>query len=325
MATEQENWIEIRDLSFSLGGKKILNKLNMQFAKGKLTAIIGPSGSGKSSLLKLIGAQFDKFDAEVSGRVFVDGHDMLSLTGEELRVLRKKMGMLFQRDALFSDLSVFDNIAFPLREHTDLPECMVRDIVLLKLNAVGLRAARDLFPIQLSAGMARRVALARACALDPTLMMYDEPFTSQDPISTAILRKLIAQFSASLQVTGVLITHHIEMGLGIADYVYVMNDGHIVEEGSPHQICCSNSPWLQQFLHGSLLGPVPFHYPGPSLRADLLELDAGAECDERALSECDSLVSATAQPVAKKTMAPLGRRHDTHCSNDIAADRRESA
>ena len=271
MQSTQENWVELSDFNYCLGDRTILQNLNMKFATGKLTVLLGPSGSGKSSLLKMIGGQFEKHDAKLSGSVRVNGRDILSMTGSDLSILRKQMGVLFQRDALFGDLSVFDNVAFPLREHTGLPENMVRDIVLLKLNAVGLRAARDLLPHQLSAGMARRVALARAFALDPPYMLYDEPFRAQDPISTAILRKLIEQLSADLQVSGILISHNIEISLGIADYVYLMNEGRIVEEGCPHQLQCSSSAWVQQFLHGSLLGPAPFHYPGPSLRADLLE------------------------------------------------------
>jgi len=189
----------------------------------------------------LLGAQYDKYDAEVKGKIDINGRDILSMSQADLRRQRKRMGVLFQRDALFCDLTVFENVAFPLREHTDLPEDMLRDIVLLKLNAVGLRAAQKLYPIQLSAGMARRVALARAIALDPQIMLYDEPFNAQDPISTAILRKLVLQLSADLQVTGILISHDIEMSLNIADYVYLINDGRIVEHGCPQQLRCSHS------------------------------------------------------------------------------------
>lgn len=283
MRNQQDNCVELSNVTYSMGGKPILKQLSLSVAAGKLTVVLGPSGSGKSSLLKLIGTQVDKREACVSGDVRVLGQDVHGVSRSQLRELRKQMGMLFQNDALFGDLNVYDNVAFPLREHSDLPESMLRDIVLLKLNAVGLRAARHLFPAQLSAGMSRRVALARAMALDPVIILYDEPFNAQDPLSTAILRKLVSQLSANLHVSGILISHDIEMALSIADYVYLLNEGRVVEHGTPHQIRCSSSAWVQQFLHGSLRGPMPFHYPGPSLRSDLLEEVAVNELDGSAL------------------------------------------
>jgi len=291
MQNVQENCVELNDVTYSIGGKQILKQLNMRVATGKLTVVLGPSGSGKSSLLKVIGTQVDTREARVSGEIRVLGRDVNGLSRSSLRELRKQMGMLFQNDALFSDLSVYDNVAFPLREHSDLAESMLRDIVLLKLNAVGLRAARQLYPAQLSAGMSRRVALARAMALDPSIILYDEPFNAQDPISTAILRKLISQLSANLHVSGLLISHDVGMALDIADYVYLLHEGRIIEQGTPHQIQCSASAWVQQFVHGSLRGPVPFHYPGPSLRSDLLEQSADSKLDGSVLRVPEKLAS----------------------------------
>jgi len=258
--------VSVRDLVFYHGERKIFDGVNLRFLKGRVTAIMGPSGTGKTTLLKLIGGQLRPH----RGAVLVDSADVHRLRTGELYELRKRMGMLFQSGALLTDLSVFENVAFPLREHTRLPESVIRSLVLMKLQAVGLRGARDLMPSQLSGGMARRVALARAIALDPLMILYDEPFTGQDPISMGVLVKLIRDLNRELGLTSIVVSHDVKETLSIADYVYLISGGVVVGEGTPAAIAGSGSPWIRQFVHGDADGPVPFHFPAPDYRADLL-------------------------------------------------------
>lgn len=265
MRMTQDNLVEVRKLCYSRGSTPIFSGVDLDIKRGKVTAIMGPSGTGKTTLLRLIGRQIQP-DA---GTITVAGHDLSGLDHGQLYAMRKRMGMLFQQGALFTDLSVYENVAFPLREHTDLEESMIRDIVLLKLQAVGLRAVRDMLPHQLSGGMARRVALARAIALDPMLVIYDEPFTGQDPISMAVLVTLLRSLNDNLGLTSILVSHDVEESLSIADYVYVIAAGSVVAHGEPEALRASTSPWLQQFIQGRSDGPVPFHFPGPSLAVEL--------------------------------------------------------
>lgn len=259
-------FIEIEDLYFSRGEHDIFRGVNMTIPQGKVTAIMGPSGTGKTTLLKLIGGQL----TPDRGRVLIDGQDVHSLSRKALFALRKRMGMLFQSGALFSDLDVFENVAFPLRVHTDLPDAMIRDLVLLKLQAVGLRGARKLTPAELSGGMARRVALARAVALDPELILYDEPFVGQDPISMGVLVQLIKRLNQALQLTSVVVSHDIKETLSIADYLYLIADGQVVAHGTPQTLDTNQDPRVSQFVHGEPDGPVPFHYPAESFYRDIL-------------------------------------------------------
>jgi len=240
----------------------------MDIERGKVTAIMGPSGTGKTTLLKLIGGQLkpDK------GTVFVDGENVHELSQSALYDLRRRtMGMLFQSGALLTDLSVYDNVAFPLREHTDLPEEAIHHLILLKLEAVGLRGARHLMPAELSGGMARRVALARAIALDPQMIMFDEPFTGQDPISMGVLVKLIHDMNHALGMTSVVVSHDVNETASISDYIYVISDGRVVQSGTPDELQHSDSAWVKQFLDGDADGPVPFHYSAESLIDDLMQ------------------------------------------------------
>ncbi|MGB0721280.1 MAG: ABC transporter ATP-binding protein [Gammaproteobacteria bacterium] len=263
--------VEIRGLRFKRGSRVIFDGVDMDIRRGQVTAIMGPSGTGKTTLLKLIGGQL-KPDA---GSIRVDGQNVHSLSQSALYALRRRMGMLFQSGALLTDLTVFDNVAFPLREHTDLPEAMIRDLVLMKLHAVGLRGARDLMPSELSGGMARRVALARAIALDPMMIMYDEPFTGQDPISMGVLVSLIRRMSDSLHVSGIVVSHDVKETASISDYMYVISAGKVVEHGSADDLARSRSAWVRQFMDGEPDGPVPFHYPADDLAQDLLESGRG--------------------------------------------------
>ena len=258
--------VKIRGLRFSRGDRVIFDGVDIDIIRGKVTAIMGPSGTGKTTLLKLIGGQL-RPDA---GSVEVDGEDIQALNLKRLYRLRMRMGMLFQTGALLTDLNVFDNVAYPLREHTRLPESMLRKLVLLKLEAVGLRGARDLMPSELSGGMARRVALARAMVLDPMMVMYDEPFTGQDPISMGVLLKLIRQLNDASQISSILVSHDVAETAQIADYIYMISGGKVVERGSPEALSGSRSPWVQQFMRGLPDGPVHFHYPAPGLEQDLL-------------------------------------------------------
>jgi phospholipid/cholesterol/gamma-HCH transport system ATP-binding protein len=259
------NLVEIRDLHFAYGKRPILQNLRMDFPRGKLIAVMGGSGCGKTTVLRLIGGQI----RAQQGTVSVAGQVVNELDTDALYKLRRKMGMLFQFGALFTDLSVFDNVAFPLREHTDLPEELIRDLVLMKLNAVGLRNAHRLKPNEISGGMARRVALARAIALDPELIMYDEPFAGLDPISMGVTANLIRNLNDTLGSTSILVSHDVNETFAIADYVYFMSAGKIVAEGTPAEMRASEDPYVKQFVHAAPDGPVPFHYPGKSLADDL--------------------------------------------------------
>jgi phospholipid/cholesterol/gamma-HCH transport system ATP-binding protein len=264
--SEAETVVSVRELSFSWDSRKTFERVNLDVPRGKVTAILGPSGTGKTTLLKLIGGQL----RPDTGTVVIDGLDVHRLRRSKLYELRKRMGLLFQSGALLTDLTVFENVAFPLREHTRLPESVIRTLVLMKLQAVGLRGARDLMPAQLSGGMARRVALARAIALDPMLIMYDEPFAGQDPISMGILIKLIRDLNKQLGHTSIIVSHDVEETTAIADYIYLISEGSIVARGTPQEIRESASAWVHQFMQGLADGPVPFHYPAPDYRADLL-------------------------------------------------------
>lgn len=260
------NWIEIRNLNFRRSTSRwIFKDVNMDIERNKITAIMGPSGCGKTTLLKLISGQLQP----EKGMVRVDGIEVAMLDRQGLLSLRRRMGMLFQSGALFTDLSVYENVAFPLRVHTTLTENMVRDLVLMKLQAVGLRGARDLMPSELSGGMARRVALARAIALDPELIMYDEPFAGQDPILAGVLRKLIQRINKGIGATSIIVSHDVTETASIADYIFVLADGRIIGQGTPNEVMGSGDPMVRQFLRGLPDGPVPFHYPAVSWQADL--------------------------------------------------------
>lgn len=254
-------------MSFSRGSRKIFDNISLDIPRGKVTAIMGPSGTGKTTLLKLIGGQL----RPDQGTIEMDGNDIHQLTRKDLYQLRKRMGMLFQSGALLTDINVFDNIAYPIREHTDLDESLIRSLVLMKLNAVGLRGARDLMPSELSGGMARRVAMARAIALDPVMVMYDEPFTGQDPISMGVLVNLIRSMNQSLHLSSVVVSHDVPETLSISDYIYLISDGRIVAQGSPEALKNSTDAWVQQFIAGQPDGPVPFHFTASPLMQDLLQ------------------------------------------------------
>lgn len=260
--------IDIQHLSFSRGERPIYRDMNMQVMRGKVTAIMGPSGIGKTTLLKLIGGQL-KPD---SGKIIFENQNIPTLSRAELYQVRKKMSMLFQSGALFTEMSVYDNVAFPLREHTKLPESLIRRIVLMKLEAVGLRGARDLMPAELSGGMARRAALARAIALDPELIMYDEPFAGQDPISMGVIVRMIRELNNALGLTSVVVSHDVTEVMSIADYVYVVADKTVIGQGTPEQLRQDPSPLVQQFLRGEADGPVPFHYKAAAYQDELMEL-----------------------------------------------------
>lgn len=257
--------VTVRNLSFRRGERVIFQDVDLNIPRGAITAIMGPSGAGKTTLLRLISGQI-RPDA---GRIEVDGVCIHELGRRELYQLRKRMGMLFQSGALFTDLSVFDNVAFPLREHTRLSARLIRTLTLMKLEAVGLRGARDLMPAELSGGMARRVALARAIALDPTMILYDEPFAGQDPISMGVLIKLIRTLNDALGLTSVIVSHDVKETAAIADYLYLIADGRVVGHGVPEAMNRSIAPWVAQFMHALPDGPVPFHYPALPYATDL--------------------------------------------------------
>jgi phospholipid/cholesterol/gamma-HCH transport system ATP-binding protein len=260
--------VEFKEVTFSYpasaGDRVILKKLSFSVPRGKVTALMGASGGGKTTVLRLIGGQHKAS----SGEVLVDGRNVAAMTQRELYAARRRMGMLFQFGALFTDLSVFDNVAFPLREHTVLQESLVRDIVLMKLNAVGLRGARDLMPAEISGGMARRVALARAIVLDPELIMYDEPFAGLDPISLGTAAQLIRQLNDTLGITSIVVSHDLEETFRIADQVIILADGRIAAQGTPEEVRSSSDPLVHQFVHALSEGPVKFHYPGPDVAED---------------------------------------------------------
>jgi phospholipid/cholesterol/gamma-HCH transport system ATP-binding protein len=259
--------VEVRGLHFARGGRPIFRGVDLDIRRGRITAIMGPSGTGKTTLLKLIGGQL----RPAAGSVKVEGVEVSTLSRDGLFRMRKRMGMLFQSGALLTDLDVFANVAFPLREHTRLPESMIRDLVLMKLEAVGLRAARHLMPRELSGGMARRAALARAIALDPMMILYDEPFAGQDPISMGILVRLIRQLNDALGLTSVVVSHDIHETSSIADYVYVISGGRVAGEGTPAELGRTQARDVEQFMKGLPDGPVPFHYPGAAYLDDLMK------------------------------------------------------
>lgn len=261
-----ENIIEVRNMTFSRGTRRIFDSINLSFPKGKITAVMGPSGTGKTTLLRLLGGQLKP----QSGAVEFDGEPIHRLNRSGLYQVRKRMGMLFQSGALFTDLTVFDNVAFPLREHCPLPAPVLRNLVLMKLEAVGLRGAADLMPSDLSGGMARRVALARAIALEPDVIMYDEPFVGQDPITMGVLIKLISSLNQSLNLTSIIVSHDVDEVLSIADYVYVLDQGQVVAEGNVEDLRNNEEPHLQQFLKGEADGPAAFHYPAKPYLESLL-------------------------------------------------------
>ncbi len=265
MKPNSDNIVEIRDLHFSRDTRVIFDGVSLSVRRGKITAVMGPSGSGKTTLLRLIGGQL----LPDRGKVVVEGENIALLSRENLYKARRQMGMLFQTGALFSDITVFENVAFPLREHTNLPESMIRDLVLMKLQAVGLRGARELMPSELSGGMARRVALARALAMDPSLIMFDEPFAGQDPISMGVLVQLIRLLNDALKMTTIIVSHDVQETISIADYIYIIADGKIVGSGSPQDLMQNGTAWVQQFIQGLPDGPVPFHYPAQDYRNDL--------------------------------------------------------
>src|SRR3989338_1538193 len=257
--------VEIRDLNFTYDKRPVLQGINMVFPKGKLVAIMGLSGCGKTTLLRHIGGALKP----TKGYVKVDGQVVHELDRDNLYVMRRKMGMLFQFGALFTDMSVYDNVAFQMREHTDLPEEIIHDLVLMKLHAVGLRGTYSLMPSELSGGMARRVALARTVALDPMLIMYDEPFAGLDPISLSVVGDLIRRLNDALGATSIIVTHDIQESLKIVDYVYFMANGVIEAEGTPDEIRASDKEFVHKFVHCEMDGLVPFHYPGGDYRHDL--------------------------------------------------------
>jgi phospholipid/cholesterol/gamma-HCH transport system ATP-binding protein len=264
--TQNQNIVEIDNLSFGYRGNMLHKGISMGFARGKVTAIMGGSGSGKTTLLRLIGGQIKP----KKGEVRVDGAVVHKQNRDGIYALRRKMGMLFQHGALFTDLSVFENVAFPMRELTDLPESMIRDLVLLKLQAVGLRGTHGLMPTELSGGMARRVSLARAVALDPDIIMYDEPFAGLDPISMAVIIDLIRTLNDALGVTSIIVTHDVEETFSFADYIYFVADGVVAAEGTPEELRNSTLPFVHQFVYGEKDGPVPFHYPVGDYKQELL-------------------------------------------------------
>ena len=256
--------VELRNLTFGYGERIILNDVSLSVPRGKVTALMGASGGGKTTLLRLIGGQ----NRAQSGQLLFDGQDIEALDQTQLYAARRRMGMLFQFGALFADLNVFDNVAFPLREHTNLPEHLIGDIVLMKLNAVGLRGARDLMPSEVSGGMARRIALARAIALDPELIMYDEPFSGLDPISLGTSAHLIRQLNDTMGLTSIFISHELEQTFAIADHVIILANGRIATEGTPDEVRKSTDPLVYQYVNALADGPVRFHYPGASVAED---------------------------------------------------------
>lgn len=260
-------WVKIQGLTFSRQDRMIFNQVDLEVQRGKITAIMGPSGTGKTTLLQLIGGMLTP-DA---GEVHVDGANIHALSSNQLIAARRNMGLLFQNGALFTHLSVFDNVAFPIREHMNLDKHLLKHLVLMKLEAVGLRGAAGLMPSQLSGGMARRVAFARALALDPELMMFDEPFTGQDPISMGVLVRLIKRLNTLLNTTSIIVSHDVEETCSIADYVYLIADGHVVGAGKPEALRASTEPSVRQFMSGEADGVVPFHYPAKSYAEDLLD------------------------------------------------------
>ncbi len=261
--------VRIDHLTFYRGQRKIFDDLSLEIPRGSIVGLMGPSGTGKTTLLRLISGQL----SPDHGSIFFDDDEVNKLSRHDLYKVRKKMGMLFQSNALFTNLSVFDNIAYPLRERADLSEAIIRDIVLMKLQAVGLRGARHLMPSDLSGGMARRVALARAIALDPDLIMYDEPFTGQDPISVGMIVKLMRLLNKNANMTSIIVSHDIEIAFGLVDYAFVIAGGKVIGHGKPAELRNSSDEQVKQFLNGLPDGPVPFHYPAKDYVTDLMGED----------------------------------------------------
>jgi phospholipid/cholesterol/gamma-HCH transport system ATP-binding protein len=266
MSAESPYAVELKGVSFKRGERDIFKDVDIHIPRGKVTGIMGPSGCGKTTLLRLIAAEL----MPSQGEVRVNGVNLPSLSRGELFDMRKQMGVLFQSGALFTDLDVFENVAFPLRVHTQLPEEMIRDIVLMKLQAVGLRGAVELMPDELSGGMKRRVALARAIALDPQILMYDEPFVGQDPIAMGVLVRLIRLLNDALGITSIVVSHDLAETASIADYLYVVGDTQVLGQGTPAELMGSDNPRIRQFMQGTPDGPVPFHFPADNYRDDLL-------------------------------------------------------
>lgn len=265
--TNQESQIVIKDLVFSRGDRVIYDGISLNIPKGKITTIMGPSGTGKTTLLRLIAGQL-KPD---SGTIQVNGLNVPDLPRKKLYELRKDMGMLFQSGALFTDMNVFDNVAFPLRRHTPLSETIIRQIVLMKLHAVGLRGAHKLMPNELSGGMQRRVALARTIALAPSILMYDEPFAGQDPIAMGVLVKLIRELNNALGMTSIIVSHDVQEAASISDYIYILSNKKLIASGSPEEVLQSNAEDVSQFMHGKPDGPVPFHFSSDSYYDELTQ------------------------------------------------------
>lgn len=266
MNAQTDNLIEVRNMNFTRGSRKIFSEINLVVPKGKVTAIMGPSGIGKTTLLRLMGGQI----LPDSGEIWFDGDNIPALSRSALYHARKKMSMLFQSGALFTDMNVFENVAFPLREHTNLPESLIRTTVMMKLEAVGLRGAASLMPSELSGGMARRAALARAIALDPELIMFDEPFVGQDPITMGVLVKLIDELNHALGVTCVVVSHDVPEVLSIADYAYIIAEQKVIAQGSAKELQENPNRQVRQFLDGIADGPVPFRFPAGDYQDDLL-------------------------------------------------------
>lgn len=270
MTSENDNLIEIHDLDYSRGQRQIFKKLNISIARGQVTAIMGPSGTGKTTLLRLITRQLipDK------GQILINGVDIATLNQKKLYELRCQMGMLFQNGALLTDLNVFENVAFPLREHTRLPNRLIRHIVLTKLHAVGLRGAADMIPAQLSGGMARRVALARAMVMDPQILIYDEPFVGLDPISMGVIVRLVRKMNDALGISSILVSHDVQEIATVADCSYLISDGKVAASGSPDELRATTSDLVKQFMHGMADGPVAFHFSAPNYAEQLLGRDS---------------------------------------------------
>jgi phospholipid/cholesterol/gamma-HCH transport system ATP-binding protein len=261
--------VELRGVEYRIGSRVILSGLDLAVRPGRITAIMGPSGAGKTTLLKLITAEV----RPTRGRVVVCGQELATLRREQVFAIRKRMGMLFQKGALLTDMDVFENVAFPLREHTDLTEPLIRALVVAKLNAVGLRGATALMPAELSGGMARRVALARAIVMDPEILIYDEPFVGLDPISRGVILRLIRDMNDGLGITSIVVSHDVHEIAQIADDGYLLSGGKVVAHGTPKDLLASDSAAVRQFMQGIADGPVPFHYPAPDLLTQLLPVD----------------------------------------------------